>query len=70
MKLFLALFLTAIVACASATSFTIEGETYDLSEIEIELNFFDKLREIEHKLKDFIVKYGTKAWHFIKCMVS
>jgi len=70
MKLFLALFLTAIVACASATNFTIDGETYDLSEIEIELNLFDKLHEIEEKLKGFIAKYGPKALNFIKCMVS
>jgi hypothetical protein len=46
----------------------------DLEEIQNQLNIFDKLKEklknVEHKLKDFISKYGPKAVEFIKCMVS
>jgi len=67
MKFFLALFLgICLVAATAASTVTIDGEVYDLEIIE--LNFFEKLHEIEQKLKDFIVKYGKQAWSFIRCM--
>ncbi len=68
MKLFFAFLFVLMVSVSSMkTPYGQIPEFETQQELE---DYMLGLKEIEHKLKDLIHRFGSKAWSFIDCMVS